>query len=106
MEVKESLFYNTLCINETPDQLLQLLTHTAEQSDFLIIEAQPFINKKNNSLRKISNRSNFQLKLSGNYADLFHFIDLLNNTAWPFTLVTLKIPSTGEFDLLFSAVIQ
>ncbi|OGT44882.1 MAG: hypothetical protein A3E82_02920 [Gammaproteobacteria bacterium RIFCSPHIGHO2_12_FULL_38_11] len=88
--IKNTDFYHAMQASETPDQLLQLLTISAQQSGFTIIQAAPVVSSQNN----------FQVKLSGNYTDLFHLIDELNNTAWPFLLEKLSIKNKNQYALL------
>lgn len=94
---KNLLFYTAMQVAETPDQLLQLLTQTAQQSGFTIIQAAPI---KNEARHHTNPGDYFNLQLSGNYADLFHFIDQLNNTAFPFSLSHLKINDQKQYGLL------
>ena len=68
---------------------MQLLTYTAQQAGFSIVQIAPIINKK-----KIAHF--ISLKLLGNYIDLFYFIEKINQSAWPITLVALTIPKVGE----------
>ena len=82
-------FYAAIASNLTLDQLLQLSTSIAEKSGFSVVQAMPVIH-------------NIQLQLSGQYQNLFDFINQLNQSAYPFTLTDLKIDHVHQFYFKFS----
>lgn len=89
-------FYTAIESHPTFDQLLQLATNIAEKSGFSVIEAAPIISQKNNTP---FSTNEIHLQLSGNYQNLFYFIDQLDQIAWPYTLIELKIPHANLFDM-------
>ncbi|HLB55958.1 MAG TPA: secretin N-terminal domain-containing protein [Coxiellaceae bacterium] len=89
---KHPHFYQAVKSNQNTDQLMQLITNAAQQAGFAINQVAPQINKK--KMDQI-----IQLQLSGNYIDLFSFIQKINNEALPVTLTKLKIPRAGIFNI-------
>lgn len=85
-------FYAAMQSQQTTDQLAQLITNDAQKSGFSINQVAPQINKK--KLNQI-----IQLQLSGNYSDLFSFIQKINDEAFPIILLKLKIPKQGTFNI-------
>lgn len=100
---KDPHFYAEIQSGETINQLLQLLTHTAQQEGFAIIQAEPITTINNTHHQKSTLANQLQLQLSGTYQNLFYLINQLNNTAWPITLIELKIPQAGQISCVFSS---
>lgn len=96
-------FYNAISTSITTDQMLQLTTHLAQQSGFLIIQAALMIDANQNHQKKKNPNHLIHLQLSGSYQDLFYFLHRLNKTTWPFALIQLKIPRVNQFDIQLSA---
>ncbi len=84
-------FYKAMQSSITLDQLLQQVTEAAQQSGFSITQAQPIVTHKN--------KHKIQLVLSGSYPEIFRFIHLLSQSAWPIALEKLSIPQAGQFHL-------
>jgi hypothetical protein len=78
-------FYHAVRAASSEDQVTQSLTQAILQSNFTIIQAQPF-----------------HFILSGHYADLFYLLNQLNQLPWPITITTLKILNATQFDIYFS----
>lgn len=93
-------FYTAIKTTQTVDQLLQLLTQCAQQSQFSIVQAAPLTQPKG---AQPPRSTQIQLTMSGNYADLFYFMNQLNNSALPFTLSQLKIQQPNQFELIVVA---
>ena len=88
---KQIDLYNSLNTT-TPNTLLQMIMQAATQSGFAIISATP------------SNPNLIQLRLSGDYADLFHLINQFNKLAWPLTLIEFNIADHNHINISVQAV--
>ena len=83
-------FYRAMQANMTVDDVLHLVTQAAQQSGFTMTQIAPRIATHHKP-------AGILLTLSGNYADLFHFMHAINTLAWPLQINAIQITQHGQF---------
>jgi hypothetical protein len=92
-------FYQTVQSNPSLDSLMQKVIPIAQQSGFSIIQAEPIVSHAQNPHQKIHSASFIKLRVTGQYAFLFYFIDQLNQLMWPLIITQLHISNQNQFEL-------
>lgn len=82
---KDLAFYKAAQLNQTQDALLQKIAVMAQESKLSIMQAMP------------DKKGVIRFNLSGQYQDLFYFIEKIKNGAWPVMITKIEIPHQGQF---------
>lgn len=92
-------FYQAIQSNHSLDYLMQSVVTLAQQSGFLIIEAEPIVAHTQNPHQTIRSHSFIKLRLEGQYTFVFYFIDHLNKLMLPLMITQLHISNKNQYEL-------
>lgn len=97
---KHAHFFEAQQLSQSTDYITHQIIMTAMNAHFNLIQASPIISKERLQ-KKILTRS-FEMKITGNYLDLFSFITNLMTIHWPITLAAIKADNPHQFNLIFT----
>lgn len=97
-------FFDAQQSSQTFDQITHQIIAAAMKAHFTLMQASPIISKA--TLEKNIASHSFEMKITGNYLDLFSFISDVIAINWPITLTEIKAESPNQFDLIFMIAIS